>query len=62
MQVMAQLSAVHSVDPLDYVLVSGDMTDDITLYEGAWPVRYSDRTAGILAVDTREGNLQGFQG
>ena len=32
------------------------------MYEGAWPVRYSDRTAGILAVDTREGNRQEFQG
>src|SRR4029077_13201310 len=29
---------------------------------GAWPVRYSDRTAGILAVDTREGNRQQIQG
>ncbi|MBZ5675925.1 MAG: TonB-dependent receptor [Acidobacteriia bacterium] len=43
-------------------IFNGDMTDDMTLYEGAWPVRYSDRTAGILAVDTREGNRQGFQG
>jgi carboxypeptidase family protein/TonB-dependent receptor-like protein len=43
-------------------IFNGDMTDDMTLYQGAWPVRYSDRTAGILAVDTREGNRQGFQG
>jgi hypothetical protein len=43
-------------------IFNGDMTDDMTLYEGAWPVRYSDRTAGILAVDSREGNRQGFQG
>jgi len=43
-------------------IFNGDMTDDMTLYEGAWPVRYSDRTAGILAIDTREGNRQGFQG
>ncbi len=43
-------------------IFNGDMTDDMTLYEGAWPVRYSDRTAGILAVDTREGNRQEFQG
>jgi len=43
-------------------IFNGDMTDDMTLYEVAWPVRYSDRTAGILAVDTREGNRQVFQG
>lgn len=43
-------------------IFNGDMTDDMTLYEGAWPVRYSDRTAGILAVDTREGNRQVIQG
>ena len=43
-------------------IFNGEMTDDMTLYEGAWPVRYSDRTAGILAVDSREGNRQGFQG
>jgi hypothetical protein len=43
-------------------IFNGDMTDDLTLYEGAWPVRYSDRTAGILAVDTREGNRQQLQG
>jgi hypothetical protein len=43
-------------------IFNGDMTDDMTLYEGAWPVRYSDRTAGILAVDSREGDRQGFQG
>jgi len=43
-------------------IFNGDTTDDMTLYEGAWPVRYSDRTAGILAVDTREGNRQQIQG
>ncbi|HEV8412788.1 MAG TPA: TonB-dependent receptor [Bryobacteraceae bacterium] len=43
-------------------IFNGDMTDDMTLYEGAWPVRYSDRTAGILSVDTREGNRQEIQG
>lgn len=26
-QVMAQLAAIHAVDPLDHVLISGDMTD-----------------------------------
>jgi Carboxypeptidase regulatory-like domain len=43
-------------------IFNGDTTDDMTLFEGAWPVRYSDRTAGILAVDTREGNRQEIQG
>jgi hypothetical protein len=37
-------------------IFNGDMVDDMTLYQGAWPVRYSDRTAGILAVETREGD------
>ena len=39
-------------------IFNGDLTDDMTLYQGAWPVRYSDRTAGILAVDTRQGNRE----
>jgi hypothetical protein len=43
-------------------IFNGDMTDDMTLYQGAWPVRYSDRTAGILAIDSREGNRQEIQG
>ena len=43
-------------------IFNGDAIDDMTLYEGAWPVRYSDRTAGILAVDSREGNRQQIQG
>ena len=43
-------------------IFNGDATEDMTLYEGAWPVRYSDRTAGILAVETREGNRQKIQG
>lgn len=39
-------------------IFNGDMVDDMTLYQGAWPVRYSDRTAGILAVETREGDRE----
>src|SRR5713226_9581792 len=35
---------------------NGDILDQITLYEGVWPVRYSDRTAGIVSVDTRDGS------
>ncbi len=42
-------------------IFNGDMVEDMTLYQGAWPVRYSDRTAGILAVETREGNRQDIQ-
>ena len=43
-------------------IFNGDLTEAMTLYEGAWPARYSDRTAGILAVDTRQGNRQSIQG
>jgi hypothetical protein len=43
-------------------IFNGDTTADMTLYEGAWPVRYSDRTAGILAVETREGSRDKIQG
>jgi Carboxypeptidase regulatory-like domain len=39
-------------------IFNGDLTDDMTLYQGAWPVRFSDRTAGVLNVDTREGTRQ----
>ena len=42
-------------------IFSGDLTDDMTLYQGAWPVRYSDRTAGVLAVETRQGTREGFR-
>ena len=41
---------------------NGDMTGTITLYEGAWPVRYADRTAGVLAIETREGSREGIHG
>lgn len=34
---------------------SGDLADDVTLYQGAWPVRFGDRTAGVLNVETRSG-------
>jgi hypothetical protein len=43
-------------------IFNGDLTEDMTLYQGAWPVRYSDRTAGILAVETRHGNVEKMQG
>jgi len=35
---------------------NGDILEDMTLYEGAWPVSFADRTAGILSVNTRDGN------
>jgi hypothetical protein len=41
---------------------NGDLTDDMTLYQGAWPVRFSDRTAGVLDVQTREGSREGIHG
>lgn len=40
---------------------SGELIDDMTLYQGVWPVRYSDRTAGILAVETRPGTREAFR-
>ena len=43
-------------------IFNGDLTEDMSLYEGAWPVRYSDRTAGILAIDTRQGNREKTRG
>ena len=43
-------------------IFNGDMTGVITLYEGAWPVRYADRTAGVLDIETREGNREGIHG
>ena len=33
----------------------GDLLEDISLHSGAPPVRYADRTAGILDLRTREG-------
>lgn len=35
---------------------NGDVLDEVSLFEGAWPVKYSDRTAGILSMNTRDGN------
>ena len=58
-------SPFHTVDGIadngSLTVFNGDLTDDLTLYQGAWPVRYSDRTAGVLAVDTREGTREEFR-
>jgi len=58
-------SPFHSIDGEadngSLTIFNGDLTDEMTLYQGAWPVRYSDRTAGVLAVDTREGGRQEFR-
>jgi len=35
---------------------NGDMVEELELYEGAWPVRFQDRTAGVLDVHTRDGS------
>ena len=40
---------------------NGDLLDQMTLYQGAWPVRYADRTAGLLSVETRQGTRQDFR-
>jgi len=58
-------SPVHTTDgqPDDgsLTIFNGDLTDDMTLYQGAWPVRYSGRTAGILSVDTRQGTREAIR-
>lgn len=35
---------------------NGDMVEEMELYEGAFPVRYGDRSAGVLDVQTRDGS------
>ncbi len=38
---------------------NGDMVEDLELYEGAWPQRFQDRTAGVLDIHTRDGSRTG---
>jgi hypothetical protein len=35
---------------------NGDMVEELELLEGAFPVRFEDRSAGVLDVHTRDGN------
>ena len=35
---------------------NGDMVEELELHEGAFPVRYEDRSAGVLDVHTRDGS------
>lgn len=35
---------------------NGDMVEEMELYEGAYPVRYADRSAGVLDVQVRDGS------
>jgi hypothetical protein len=35
---------------------NGDMVEELELHEGAWPVRFQDRTAGVLDIHTRDGS------
>ena len=35
--------------------LNGDTLDSLSLHSGAYPARYADRTAGVLAAETREG-------
>jgi hypothetical protein len=37
-------------------IFNGDMVDSLALHSAAFPVRYGDRTAGVLDVHTREGS------
>src|SRR5215471_7650712 len=43
-------------------IFNGDLTEDMTLYQGAWPVKFSNRTAGVLDVQTRQGTRDGIHG
>lgn len=38
---------------------NGDMVDEMELHEGAFPVRYEDRSAAVLDVHTRDGSRTG---
>jgi hypothetical protein len=38
---------------------NGDMVESMELHEGAYPVRFEDRSAGALDVQTREGSRTG---
>jgi hypothetical protein len=35
---------------------NGDMVEELELHQGAFPVRFDDRSAGVLDVHTRDGN------
>ena len=39
--------------------LDGDVVDSMELHEGAFPARFSDRSAGVLDVATREGSRTG---
>ena len=38
---------------------NGDMVEQLELHEGAFPVRFEDRSAGVLDVHTRDGSRTG---
>ena len=38
---------------------NGDMVEELELHEGAFPVRFDDRSAGVLDVHTRDGSRTG---
>ena len=38
---------------------NGDMVEELELHEGAFPVRFEDRSAAVLDVHTREGSRTG---
>ncbi|MGA2114208.1 MAG: TonB-dependent receptor [Bryobacteraceae bacterium] len=38
---------------------NADMVEEMELYEGAYPVRYGDRSAAVLDVDLRDGSRTG---
>lgn len=38
---------------------NGDMVEELELHEGAYPVRFADRSAGVPDVHTRDGSRTG---
>lgn len=41
-------------------IFNGDMIDEMSLYSGAPPPQFGDRTAGVLDIHTRDGNTKGI--
>jgi hypothetical protein len=39
---------------------NADMVEEMELHEGAYPVRFGDRSAGVLDVQTRDGSRSGL--
>jgi hypothetical protein len=49
-------------DGFSLTLVNGDVVESLSLFTGAAPARYGDRTGPVLALKTRDGSRDGFFG